>query len=140
MSKSVQDKVNEALQRAVDAREALSPQEVGVSTLILLGNIYQEQKDREDRLIKKTEEKHTEIKEDINEIKNNFNELTSLGKKIETFIEKEYNVFKKDIEKRVSDQEKLSIRQNIFMGIMTIIGSTALVAITQFVLARVIGG
>lgn len=138
MSK-VQDKVNEAIQRAVEAKEKLTQKEANVSILVLLGSIYQEQKDREERLIKKTEEKHTEIKQDISEIKNSFTELSRLGSKIETFIEKEYTVFKKDIEKRVSDQEKLSIRQNIFMGIMTIIGSTALVFIVQFVLARVIG-
>jgi predicted XRE-type DNA-binding protein len=135
---SVQDKVNEAIKRAVESREELTQPEANVSILVLLGSIYQEQKDREDRLLKKTEEKHGEIKEDINEIKNSFTELSRLGTKIEHFIEKEYTVFKKDIENRMNSQEKLSIKQNIYMGISSIIGSTVLVYVVQFVLSKTI--
>ena len=137
---SVQDKVNDAIKKAVEAREELTQPEANVSILVLLGSIYQEQKDRENRLLKKTEEKHGEIKEDINEIKNSFTELSRLGAKIENFIEKEYTVFKKDIENRMNSQENLSIKQNIFMGISTIIGSTALVFMVQFILAKVTQG
>ena len=137
---SVQDKVNDAIKKAVEAREELTQPEANVSILVLLGSIYQEQKDREDRLLKKTEEKHGEIKEDINKIKNSFTELSRLGAKIENFIEKEYTVFKKDIENRMNSQENLSIKQNIFMGISTIIGSTALVFMVQFILAKVTQG